>query len=106
MTPNRLRKIERMLADAKLTPWDWEKVEGVALALGRVRLKGSQARKEPTYRNVTFPELRLVSIPYRKGARLKRRTGDGILAQLEGDDLRKWRELVSPGEGGDDDEDC
>ncbi len=65
-------------------------LETLARALGRVP---SKRGKEPTWVNLTFPDLRPLSIPRHGSKDLNKYTANSILDQLELD-IDKFEELI------------
>jgi hypothetical protein len=93
MTPAKLRKIHARLRQLRGASAKARKVEALAKALGRSRVKRGS---EPTWVNDSFPELRPVSIPHHS-RELKRFTTESILDQLEAQDIAAWHRRLEEG---------
>jgi hypothetical protein len=68
----------------------------LATRLGR-RLDPESKGGHQTYISVKFPDLRPIQIPMHGSGRIKRFTARGILAQLEADDVARWRRTYEAG---------
>jgi hypothetical protein len=86
MDQKKLRNIIRQINGLYGSDRKSRELEGVAKRLGRTKVKHGAY----TWENGTFPTLPPLSIPHHSRG-LKRFTAEGILDQLQAQDVEAWR---------------
>jgi predicted nucleic acid-binding OB-fold protein len=93
MTREKLRKIQRQIDALRRTAVTHSDVASVANQLGRKRLKGAMARKEPTFISTVFASARPISIPDHGSRNLSPIVKKNVLNDLE-EDILRFQEML------------
>jgi hypothetical protein len=101
MNRRTLNSIEEEIARLRAGAPDTGELVSLTIRLGRVRpprlRKRGKGGGHQTFVSKHFPDLRPLQIPMHGSGQIKKFTARGILAQLEADDVARWRRTFEAG---------